>query len=147
MGTRQVSTTTKSTSYMLKICRKPVFLLTNLMVRSIELTTQLKSMHCNTEQGRTGNKQGYLASVTVFPCNREYLVRIAGQLCVHHRISLLVSCSTLFGVAVWFSKITWYPNESSFALWNAYSLSHNQTIQILITLQTVCTCNVHVLVR
>ena len=48
-------------------------------------------IHCNAKQGRTGNKQGN--TVTLFPCNRDNPVSLAGYLCFHHSISLLVPCS------------------------------------------------------
>ena len=35
-----------------------------------------------------------------FSCNREYFVRNAEYPCFYNRISLLLPCSTLFGVAV-----------------------------------------------
>ena len=68
------------------------------------------TVHCNAkqEQVRTRNKQENIAMIVgssckcyCFSCNREYFVRNAEYPCFYNRISLLVLCSTLFGIAVY----------------------------------------------
>ena len=66
----------------------------------IRISSYFAKPHCNTEQGRAGNKQGNPVIKARLFCNSYRIFPVTGKNSETCRTTLLVPCSTLFGVAV-----------------------------------------------